>query len=381
MVFGERLYKLLGRNRYRLSVESKLKLEIQKLKLKRQQDEAKISELTGRLESLRVKHELGHRYGPVFPPAPIQKARPGAICIFRADCMEYTPFSAGRPIPEVLAAGGVELVDNPASANIIIARREEALQVYGSCNVNFAIWTNEPRYNNRVETPATVHGIRNPVHIMNAYTGQIYVDNFYYFQRREIDYDEMMRAFARKPRRAVILASYRAPPTDVVLDGRDIDLQQSRQQLALRLLEYAFCDVYGRNWPKNTKILGESRRGAWRDAKFDILSRYKLNICFENTIIPHYVTEKLWDAILGACLPIYHGSNDIYETFSKNSFIEAGGKSIEKLASEVINMSPEEMDARYSACLRAYLDACKQDRGQLSYDDRLARTLCFLRSI
>ena len=255
----DRLYKLkLERKKHKKAVE--------KLKLKCQQGEAKISELKGRLEALRVKHELGNRYGPVLPEAPPQNPKPGSICIFRADCMEYTLFSDAKPIPEVFAAGGVELVETPASANIILARREEALQLYGSYNTNFAIFTHEPRYSNRVETPTKIPGIRNPVHIMNAYTGKIYVDNFYYFPRRDIDYDGTMRTFTRKPRRAVILATYRAPPTDLWLDGRDLDLQQSRQQLALRLLEYGFCDVYGRGWPKNTKISGESRRGAWRDA-------------------------------------------------------------------------------------------------------------------
>ena len=122
--------------------------------------------------------------------------------------MEYTPFNANKPIYGVLAAAGVKFVDRPADANIILARREEALQIYGSYDANFAIWTHEPRYSNRVETPTTIPGIRNPVHVMNAYTGQIYVDNFHYFERREVDYSGMMRTFARKPRRAVILATY-----------------------------------------------------------------------------------------------------------------------------------------------------------------------------
>ena len=129
------------------------------------------------------------------------------------------------------------------------------------------------------------------------------------------------------------------------------------------------------------KFQGKAVEAHGRNAKREILSHYKINICLENTIIPHYVTEKLWDAILGACLPIYHGSdNRIYDTFPRKSFIEASGKSIEELASEVINMSSEEMDARYAACLRAYLDACKQD-WQLSHDAYLVRTLSFLRSI
>ena len=376
VVLPERLYKLKpARNKYKLSVK--------KLQLQRQKDKTKISELENRLETLRVKHELGNRYAKVFQNARIpQNSRPGSIRVFRADCMEYTPFRDCEPIHEVFAAAGMKFVDTPAEADIILARREEALEPYGCYHANFVIWTHEPRHNNRVETPITIPGIRNPVHIMNCYTGQIYVDNFYFFPGCEIDYDCMMEKFARKPRRAVALATYRPPPTDVWLDGRNIDLHQSRQQLALRLLEYEFCDVYGRNWPKNIKIAGESRKGPWWEAKKDVLSHYKINICFENTIIPHYVTEKLWDAIVSACLPVYHGSdNRIYETFPRNSFIEASGKLTDELASEVINMSLDEMEARYAACLQAYLNAYKQDGWKLSHGACLDRILCLFRSI
>lgn len=40
---------------------------------------------------------------------------------------------------------------------------------------------------------------------------------------------------------------------------------------------------------------------------FDYLSRYKFMICFENGRVDYYFTEKLVNAYLGGCVPIYWG--------------------------------------------------------------------------
>ena len=304
------------------------------------------------------------------------------ISIFRADPMTFTPFSVDKPLHEILATEGITFVDTPSKADIILARREDALQTYGSFNKGFAIWTHEPRFNYQRGCVANISGVRNPVHIMNAYNGTIYADKFYYFRTTQLDFDRMMRIFADKPQRAVMLASYRRPPTPVFYDGRNIDLQEYRQQLGAHLLECGFCDIYGRNWPESTRIAGNSREGAWRAAKHDILKSYAVNIAFENTIIPNYVTEKFWDAVVNACLPVYHGAdNGIYEIFPEQCFIEAAGKSVESLADQIINMSPKEMQMRYAACVRAYMDVYAKHRRKISREACLVRTTRFLHSI
>jgi alpha(1,3/1,4) fucosyltransferase len=314
------------------------------------------------------------------PASGIAEAKLSPIRIFRADPMTNTPFdpmSAGNPI---LAAAGVTYVDDPAEADLIIGRRIRFLKQLKSYDKAFAIWTHEPRFN--YETAPVLHHrtIRNPVQIMNAYTG-VYCDEFYNFPGVQLEFDAAMRAFARKPRRAVMLASYHRPPTHVVHDRFDNDLLQYRQNLALYLQERGFCDVYGRNWPATVKILGNSRLGDWRAAKQVILESYAINICFENTIIPQYVTEKIWDAIAGASLPVYHGArNGIYGLFPAHSFIEADGKSVQELGDEILTMPKEEMAGRYEACLRAYLALYRQDRQSCSRRACDKRTVAFLRN-
>ena len=42
-------------------------------------------------------------------------------------------------------------------------------------------------------------------------------------------------------------------------------------------------------------------------AKRAVLSRYRFAICFENTVFPGYLTEKLFDCLLAGCIPVYWG--------------------------------------------------------------------------
>lgn len=51
--------------------------------------------------------------------------------------------------------------------------------------------------------------------------------------------------------------------------------------------------------------------GASVDDKIEWLKSYKFNICFENSSYPGYLTEKLFDAFMGGCVPIYWGDTSL----------------------------------------------------------------------
>ena len=51
------------------------------------------------------------------------------------------------------------------------------------------------------------------------------------------------------------------------------------------------------------------------------LAPYKFNICFENTSYPGYTTEKLTNAMLANCIPIYWGDPLVHKVFNTKSFI------------------------------------------------------------
>jgi hypothetical protein len=55
--------------------------------------------------------------------------------------------------------------------------------------------------------------------------------------------------------------------------------------------------------------------------KADALDAYKYHLAIENFLGPHHWTEKLADAFLGACLPIYYGCPNAEDYFPSESFL------------------------------------------------------------
>ncbi|NET31595.1 MAG: glycosyltransferase [Cyanothece sp. SIO1E1] len=92
-----------------------------------------------------------------------------------------------------------------------------------------------------------------------------------------------------------------------------------RQRLEfLRLLsssELKF-DLYGRNLPDWTQGYGELKN------KWHGLAPYYYNLAIENYADNNwYVSEKLWDALLGWCLPIYYGGPAADKLLPPGSFL------------------------------------------------------------
>lgn len=57
------------------------------------------------------------------------------------------------------------------------------------------------------------------------------------------------------------------------------------------------------------------------NAKTEFLASCRFNIAFENQAIPGYVTEKLVEAFLTHCIPIYWGAPDVARDFLTESFL------------------------------------------------------------
>lgn len=56
--------------------------------------------------------------------------------------------------------------------------------------------------------------------------------------------------------------------------------------------------------------------------KFDALRDYRYSLVIENSRCTHYWTEKLSDAFLSNCFPLYYGCPNIYDYFDRDSLIE-----------------------------------------------------------
>jgi len=87
------------------------------------------------------------------------------------------------------------------------------------------------------------------------------------------------------------------------------------------------------------------------DQKQRFLKEYKFNIAFENSAVPGYTTEKIVDAMLARCLPIYWGDPKIGGAFNTKSFLNyADFPSEEALIEKILELDRD--DAKYLEYLR-----------------------------
>jgi hypothetical protein len=95
--------------------------------------------------------------------------------------------------------------------------------------------------------------------------------------------------------------------------------ENHRQRLAfLKLLQEnnLNCDLYGRNLPEWSNSLGTVQN------KWNAMAPYYYNLAIENYADNDlYVSEKLWDALLSWCLPIYYGGSAADKLLPSGSFL------------------------------------------------------------
>jgi hypothetical protein len=90
------------------------------------------------------------------------------------------------------------------------------------------------------------------------------------------------------------------------------NLTQNRLELLEKLSKYKDIHCYGK--PFGNHSYGE-------DNKYEIISKYKFNICFENSLYPGYYTEKLIHAKVAGCLPLYWADKYCERDFNTASFL------------------------------------------------------------
>jgi|LauGreSBDMM110SN_4_FD.fasta_scaffold11826_1 hypothetical protein len=93
-------------------------------------------------------------------------------------------------------------------------------------------------------------------------------------------------------------------------------------------------DLYGRGWNihANRRIfwwkyftnyiaIKRSYKGPIAN-KHEVISKYKFSICFENSIIPGYITEKIFDCFYSGTVPIYYGAPDVEKYIEPNAYVD-----------------------------------------------------------
>lgn len=274
------------------------------------------------------------------------------------NALRFSPFTSRSGI-EYLKKNDIQVTDNEDEANVILSAKIPRLlpsmlrQRHGK---RYLIWTNEPRFSksfsNKIKFPNLP-----PIHIFNIYN-DFYLSNYNWI-RPNMKLDSIYNADLSHPK-AVALMQFRNNRHEWSFKcrGVELDLCYLRTQIALKGYDADLFDIYGKDWPAKIKK-GQSRGEGWHQKKLNILKEYQFNLAFENTNWPYYCTEKIWDSIMGGCLPIYYGKgNRIYEDFPEDSFLDfAEIGEIQKLIEIIKSISEKEYIVRLNRCIEAFNEA------------------------
>lgn len=126
----------------------------------------------------------------------------------------------------------------------------------------------------------------------------------------------------------------------VVINGnhrpinRNGELYSSRIKAMKSFAKYSCIDLYGRGWSSwysrssmwmpywlNYRTLMSIYKGHC-ESKYEILSKYKFSLCFENMVMDGYVTEKIFDCFYAGTIPLYLGARDIEKLVPVDTFID-----------------------------------------------------------
>lgn len=113
------------------------------------------------------------------------------------------------------------------------------------------------------------------------------------------------------------------------------DMNGIREKIILLLQKIEQIDCAG-NFMKNTDEL----KNKFGDNKSEFLKNYKYNICPENSDTPGYVTEKIFDAIIAGCIPIYWSEKNLsdFGVLNKDAILFYDDKHPEKLYNKVLEL-------------------------------------------
>ena len=82
------------------------------------------------------------------------------------------------------------------------------------------------------------------------------------------------------------------------------------------------------------------------DHKILTLNKFTFNICSENYFSPHYVTEKIFDCLIGGCIPIYYCEKDVLiepEILNNDFIIKYNNNNINEIVTKIkeLDSNPE----------------------------------------
>lgn len=165
-----------------------------------------------------------------------------------------------------------------------------------------------------------------------------------------------------------ISPAYRKSLAASLHDQRLEAIEYFARKRELDLYGVGWGDLHGlsANWVSKLKnLINDQYQGVCQN-KLETISGYRFSICFENMILPGYVTEKIVDCFVAGTVPIYSGAPDIQTLIPAEAFIDMRNfNSLEQLDSYMHFITKQDA-IRMMEVGRAYLQT---DMGKLhSYE-------------
>jgi len=217
------------------------------------------------------------------------------------------------------------------------------------------LWTSEPYYSTTRNTTSNLYGV--PLHIFNLWNRRVFFHNGTFL------YQAFPTVLPPRPEPRTTWRSSICCALITYPQGNQIQTTQERVTVAKHGHSKKLCDIYGKGWPSGYS-LENSRDGEWWKTKPGILQKYNFCLAMENSLLPFYISEKLWDSILNGCLPIYCNNGTVYNDFPRGSFLDIRDyKSLDDLWTTVKTMSLEEWNRRFDLCWTAMETVWKKGQG------------------
>ena len=123
-----------------------------------------------------------------------------------------------------------------------------------------------------------------------------------------------------------------------------------------RRMYRALWEARQRRWPDPIYLAASRASKGIAKSKAETLSRYRFALCFENQVLPGWITEKIFDCLFAGTVPVYWGAPDVLDRIPGECFIDMrrfGG--FAELREFLHALTPAEV-ARYREAGRAFVE-------------------------
>ncbi len=92
-------------------------------------------------------------------------------------------------------------------------------------------------------------------------------------------------------------------------------------------------------------------------SKATVFPRYRFALCYENAVVPGWITEKIFDCMRSDCVPIYWGAPNITDYVDAEAFVDRRRfKSDAELEAYLLSITEQEYE-RFQTAMQAYLQS------------------------